>query len=169
MYHLPLLLNPQTGDNLCTIFFWLKRCFILRGFLWDCALNPKPGMELDPNEPIYIIELGSGCGKFGSFMLKVRIYMCVCVFITRAVFVLSVLFNATDVRYASPWQPGIGRVRVGVANAICQCKCIFWLILLEATAETIKRGQIRIFHTSLYVNNGGKDLACKNTARDHMF
>ncbi len=65
-------------------------------------MNPKPGMELDPNEPIYIIELGSGCGKFGFFMLKVRIYMCVCVFITRAVFVLSVLFNATDVRYASP-------------------------------------------------------------------
>eukprot|EP01084_Bolivina_argentea_P016074 30121_1 len=43
---------------------------VFRVFLCDCALNPKPGMELDPNAPIYIIELGSGCGKFGFFMLK---------------------------------------------------------------------------------------------------
>ncbi len=37
-------------------------------------MNPKPGMELDSSAPIYVIELGSGCGKFCFFMLKVRIY-----------------------------------------------------------------------------------------------
>ncbi len=36
-------------------------------------MRPKPGMELDSSAPIYIIELGSGCGKFCFYMLKVRI------------------------------------------------------------------------------------------------
>ncbi len=27
-------------------------------------------MPLDPNEPLYIIELGTGSGKFSFFMLK---------------------------------------------------------------------------------------------------
>lgn len=39
------------------------------GFLRDSmAANAK--MPLDPNEPLYIIELGTGSGKFSYLMLK---------------------------------------------------------------------------------------------------
>lgn len=46
-------------------------CFfqILQGFIRDC-LSPNSKMKLDPNEPLYIIELGAGSGKFSYFMLK---------------------------------------------------------------------------------------------------
>jgi hypothetical protein len=41
----------------------------LHGFLQDCV-RPNSSMPLDPNEPLYIIELGTGSGKFSFFMLK---------------------------------------------------------------------------------------------------
>jgi tRNA A58 N-methylase Trm61 len=35
-------------------------------------MSAKSTMPLDQNEPLYIIELGTGSGKFSFFMLKVR-------------------------------------------------------------------------------------------------
>jgi len=42
---------------------------VLHGFIKDC-LAPNAKMPLDTNEPLYIIELGAGSGKFSFFMLK---------------------------------------------------------------------------------------------------
>lgn len=38
-------------------------------------MGGKNGMELDPTEPLYIIELGTGSGKFSFFMLKALLEM----------------------------------------------------------------------------------------------
>ncbi len=49
---------------------------MLQGFLRDCArMTREQGaaqtpLALDPNEPLYIVELGAGSGKFSFFMLK---------------------------------------------------------------------------------------------------
>jgi hypothetical protein len=42
----------------------------LHGFIRDCC-RPDSKLKLDPTEPLYIIELGAGSGKFTYFMLKV--------------------------------------------------------------------------------------------------
>ena len=42
---------------------------MLQGFLTDC-LRANATMPVDPNEPLYIIELGTGSGKFSYYMLK---------------------------------------------------------------------------------------------------
>lgn len=44
-----------------------KHVQVLQGFLRDCA-NGR--LALDPSEPLYIIELGTGSGKFSFYMLK---------------------------------------------------------------------------------------------------
>lgn len=42
---------------------------ILYGYLTD-GLRPNATIPINPNEPFYIIELGTGCGKFSFFVLK---------------------------------------------------------------------------------------------------
>lgn len=42
---------------------------VLVGFIRDC-MSPNATMKLDPSEPLYIVELGAGSGKFSFFMLK---------------------------------------------------------------------------------------------------
>ena len=42
---------------------------VLQGFLEDC-MSPGAQMKVNPEEPLYIIELGAGSGKFTFFMLK---------------------------------------------------------------------------------------------------
>jgi hypothetical protein len=44
---------------------------VLLGFLRDCK-QPNAKLPLDSSEPLYIVELGAGSGKFSFFMLKVR-------------------------------------------------------------------------------------------------
>ncbi len=39
------------------------------GFFRDC-MKPDSKLPLNPNEPFYIIELGTGSGKFSFYMLK---------------------------------------------------------------------------------------------------
>eukprot|EP01038_Epipyxis_sp_PR26KG_P006670 gene6670-9152_t len=53
----------------CNTFISKSYAKILHGFIRDC-LSPNSKMKLDPNEPLYIIELGAGSGKFSYFMLK---------------------------------------------------------------------------------------------------
>lgn len=42
---------------------------VFQGFVRDAA-SATTKLRLDPNEPLYIIELGAGSGKFSFFMLK---------------------------------------------------------------------------------------------------
>lgn len=42
---------------------------VLHGFISDC-LRPGAAMPIDPTQPLYIVELGAGSGKFSYFMLK---------------------------------------------------------------------------------------------------
>ena len=53
----------------CNTFIAKSYTKILHGFIRD-SHNPATGMGLDPTEPLYIIELGAGAGKFSYFMLK---------------------------------------------------------------------------------------------------
>ena len=59
----------------CNAFIGRSYAQVLQGYLRDCACKARedgPGspLALDPNEPLYIIELGAGSGKFSFFMLK---------------------------------------------------------------------------------------------------
>jgi tetratricopeptide (TPR) repeat protein len=48
---------------------------VLQGFIDDCT-RPGAKIPIDVNEKIYIIELGTGSGKFSFFMLKALEEMC---------------------------------------------------------------------------------------------
>lgn len=47
---------------------------VLLGFLRDC-MSPQNPMALDTDEPLYIVELGAGSGKFSHFMIQSLIEM----------------------------------------------------------------------------------------------
>jgi tetratricopeptide (TPR) repeat protein len=53
----------------CNTFIARAYVKVIHGFIQD-SLRPNAAMPIDPNEPIYIIELGTGAGKFSYFMLK---------------------------------------------------------------------------------------------------
>eukprot|EP00596_Hydrurales_sp_CCMP1899_P002668 CAMPEP_0119049572 /NCGR_PEP_ID=MMETSP1177-20130426/65454_1 /TAXON_ID=2985 /ORGANISM="Ochromonas sp, Strain CCMP1899" /LENGTH=259 /DNA_ID=CAMNT_0007027005 /DNA_START=39 /DNA_END=815 /DNA_ORIENTATION=- len=53
----------------CNTFIGKSYAQVLHGFIRDCS-SPDSKMKLDHNEPLYIIELGCGSGKFSYFMLK---------------------------------------------------------------------------------------------------
>jgi tetratricopeptide (TPR) repeat protein len=52
----------------CNAFIGRSYAKVLQGFLRDCAVSGR--MKLDRNEPLYIIELGVGSGKFSFYMIK---------------------------------------------------------------------------------------------------
>lgn len=54
----------------CNTFIAKSYVKVLHGFIMD-GLRKNSPMPLDPNEPLYIIELGAGSGKFSFFMIKV--------------------------------------------------------------------------------------------------
>lgn len=58
----------------CNAFIGRSYAQVLSGFLRDCVRGGG-GMKLDPTEPLYIIELGTGSGKFSFFMLKALLEM----------------------------------------------------------------------------------------------
>lgn len=59
----------------CNAFIGRSYAQVFQGFIRDCVANPKAGLKLDPSEPLYIIELGAGSGKFSFFMLKALMEM----------------------------------------------------------------------------------------------
>lgn len=68
----------------CNAFIGRSYAHVLNGFLRDCMAG-KNGMMLDPTEPLYIIELGTGSGKFSFFMLKALLEMKVMCFAVRVI------------------------------------------------------------------------------------
>ena len=58
----------------CNAFIGRSYAHVLNGFLRDC-MRRKDAMALDPTEPLYIVELGTGSGKFSFFMLKALLEM----------------------------------------------------------------------------------------------
>lgn len=55
----------------CNTFIGRNYAKVLQGFIADCyRQNPTNKMKLNENEPLYIIELGCGSGKFSYIMLK---------------------------------------------------------------------------------------------------
>ena len=53
----------------CNAFIGRAYAKVLLGFIRDC-MSPSAKMKLDPTEPLYIVELGAGSGKFSFFMLR---------------------------------------------------------------------------------------------------
>ena len=49
---------------------------VIFGFLRDCTL-PNAKVPLDTSEPLYIIELGAGSGKFSFYILNVLSHICI--------------------------------------------------------------------------------------------
>ncbi|CAM9108344.1 unnamed protein product [Choristocarpus tenellus] len=58
----------------CNAFIGRSYAHVLYGYIRDCVTG-KNSMTLDPTEPFYIIELGTGPGKFSFFMLKALLEM----------------------------------------------------------------------------------------------
>lgn len=58
----------------CNAFIGRSYAHVLNGFLRDCVRG-RNGMTLDPTQPFYVIELGTGSGKFSFFMLKALLEM----------------------------------------------------------------------------------------------
>ncbi|KAJ0395640.1 hypothetical protein P43SY_003296 [Pythium insidiosum] len=50
-------------------FIAKRYCQVLRAFLRD-GMRPGSACPLDPTEPLYIVELGTGSGKFSFYFLK---------------------------------------------------------------------------------------------------
>jgi tetratricopeptide (TPR) repeat protein len=53
----------------CNAFIGRAYAKVLQGFIADC-MKPDAKLKLDITEPLYIIELGAGSGKFSYYMLK---------------------------------------------------------------------------------------------------
>jgi len=53
----------------CNAFIGRAYAKVLLGFIRDCT-GPNAKMRLDPSEPLYVVELGAGSGKFSFFMLR---------------------------------------------------------------------------------------------------
>ena len=53
----------------CNAFIGRAYAKVLAGFLRD-SVQPGAVTPLDPAQPLYVVELGAGSGKFGFFMLR---------------------------------------------------------------------------------------------------
>lgn len=75
----------------CNSFIGKSYAKVLLGFIRDCCTPGKNKMTLDKSEPLYIIELGAGSGKFSYYMLKALEEMqAICDFpIDKIVFVMT--------------------------------------------------------------------------------
>lgn len=102
---------------------------VLHGFIQDC-LKANAAMPLDVNEPLYIVELGAGSGKFSYFMLRAMEEMAeICDFpFKRIVFVMTD-FTEKNIDYwlkHPVFQPYFeqGVLDCGIFNAVVD-DCIY--------------------------------------------
>lgn len=104
---------------------------ILHGFIRDCY-RPNSKIIIDETEPLYIIELGAGSGKFSYFMLKALEEMQdVCDFPFSKVKFVMTDFTETNFKY---WQshPALkryfesGHLDAGIFNAVTDTSITLW-------------------------------------------
>lgn len=115
----------------CNTFISKSYVKILHGFIRDC-LKPDSKVKLDTNEPLYIIELGAGAGKFTYFMLKALEEMeSICDFpLDKIVFVMTD-FTESNFKY---WKehPALkkyfdsGRLDAGIFDAVADRSITLW-------------------------------------------
>lgn len=115
----------------CNTFIAKSYAKILHGFIRD-SYNPETNMGLDPTEPIYIIELGTGAGKFSFFFLKVLEEMQeTCTFpLNKLVYVMTDFTEANFDYWKS--HPALkkyfdsGRLDAGIFDAVNDTEIKLW-------------------------------------------
>ena len=125
----------------CNSFIGRSYAKVLHGFFMDC-LSPNSKMPIDPNETFYIIELGTGSGKFSFYMLKALDEMrAVCSFPWKKIVYVMTDFTEKNFKF---WQnhPSLkqyfdsGRLDAGIFDAVNDRKITLWKsgIVLEANS-----------------------------------
>lgn len=104
---------------------------ILQGFIRDCY-HPDSKLKLDPNEPLYVIELGAGSGKFSYFILKILEEMqAVCEFPFKKIVFVMTDFTEKNLKF---WQdhPALtkyfesGQLDAGIFDAVNDKEIHLW-------------------------------------------
>ena len=118
------------------------------GFLRDCML-PGAKIPLNVNEPLYIIELGTGSGKFSYYMLKALEEMKdVCSFPFKKIVYVMTDFTETNFNFWSTHHA------LKVNQYCCmQCNMSLYYILYS---EVFRLGQ-----------PGGRHFRCCERRQDH--
>ena len=115
----------------CNTFIGQSYAKVLHGFLRDCQ-RPGAQMPVDPNEPLYIIELGTGSGKFSFFMLKALEEMqSVCDFPLRKIVYVMTDFTESNFSF---WRdhPQLkkyfdnGQLDAAIFNAVTDSTITLW-------------------------------------------
>jgi hypothetical protein len=100
----------------CNAFIGRQYAKVLHGFIKDC-MRPNSKIGLDVNEPLYIIELGTGSGKFSFYMLKALEEMqAVCDFPMNKIVYVMTDFTETNFDYWSA-HPSLK-----VSNSFLSCE-----------------------------------------------
>jgi len=114
----------------CNTFIGQSYARVLHGFLRD-SLRASPS-TVDVNEPLYIIELGTGSGKFSFFMLKALEEMqAVCDFPLKKIVYVMTDFTESNFHF---WQehPQLkryfdnGMLDAGIFNAVTDSTIPLW-------------------------------------------
>lgn len=104
---------------------------ILYGFIQDCS-RPNSKIKLDFNEPLYIIELGAGSGKFSYFMIKALEEMqAICDFPFKNIKFVMTDFTEANFKF---WKdhPALGRyfdsgnLDAGIFDAVNDTSITLW-------------------------------------------
>lgn len=117
----------------CNTFIGQSYAKVLHGFIRD-LMHPKnaTSMSLDVNEPLYIIELGTGSGKFSFFMLKALEEMqAICDFPLRKIIYVMTDFTESNFKF---WleHPQLkkyfdnGQLDAGIFNAVTDSTIKLW-------------------------------------------
>jgi len=115
----------------CNTFIGKSYAKVLHGFLRD-SLLPNAAMPVDVNEPLYIIELGAGSGKFSYFMLKALEEMqAVCDFPLRKIVYVMTDFTMANFNF---WRdhPSLksyfesGQLDAGIFDAVNDSTITLW-------------------------------------------
>ena len=115
----------------CNAFIGRSYAKVLHGYLKDC-LHSAAKNPIDPKEPLYIVELGAGSGKFSFYMLKALDELQkVCDFPWENIIYVMTDFTEKNFKF---WQahPALkkyfdnGRLDAGIFNAVTDSSISLW-------------------------------------------
>jgi hypothetical protein len=115
----------------CNTFIGRSYAKVLHGYLKD-AMKPGAKMTVDTKEPLYIIELGTGSGKFSFYMLKALEEMQnVCDFPFDKIVYVMTDFTENNFKF---WQDhpalkryfDMGRLDAGIYDAVVGDEIKLW-------------------------------------------